>query len=321
MTDSARPQPAARALDIAARSDVGRLRDGNEDSFVAVSAHGLALLAVCDGMGGAAGGEVASSTAAAVLRDALLASAEDGDPEDVEAVARRLVAGVEAASREVFTLAAARRSLLGMGTTATACALRGEHLYVAQVGDSRAYLLRRGALTQLTRDQTLATLLVERGQLAPEDVETFEHKNVILQAVGTHERVEVDLTHVTVGKGDVLLVCSDGLHGLVDPARLRDVLDGAPSAEAACQALVDAANEAGGPDNITCVVARLLDGSEPEGAATSAKPALRPRDSEPQDAGPSTPASTLDEDTAAREEGVFAKLTAMFRRRRAPTGA
>src|SRR6185295_13836915 len=113
-----------------------------------------------------------------------------------DAVGRRLSASVEEASRRVLAEARAHRACAGMGTTATACALAGDALFVAQVGDSRAYLLRGGELTRLTRDQTLAQMLLERGQLAPEEVDTFELGHVILQAVGTHERVEVDLRRV-----------------------------------------------------------------------------------------------------------------------------
>src|SRR5262249_27498752 len=153
--------------------------------------------------------------------------------------------------------AAAQRALLGMGTTATVCALREGDLFVAQVGDSRAYLLRGGKLTQLTRDQTLATMLVELGQLAPADVERFEHKNGILQAVGTQDHLQIDLTRVSVRRGDVLLVCSDGLHGPIGDDAIRAVLERETSPARACEALVALANAEGGPDNVTCIVARI----------------------------------------------------------------
>jgi protein phosphatase len=165
-----------------------------------------------------------------------------------------------------------------MGTTATVCALRGEVLLVAQVGDSRAYLLRGGRLTQLTRDQTLATLLVERGQLLPEEVPSFAFGHVILQAVGTSPHVEVDLVELRAARGDVLLVCSDGLSGPVPDEAIRDVLEAAASPEEAAETLIARANEAGGPDNVTCIVARL--GGEglalPEGEAVAEKACLAP---------------------------------------------
>jgi protein phosphatase len=295
-------------LDIAARTDRGCEREGNEDSYFVGAEFGFVALAVCDGMGGAVAGEVASRAAAEAIQAAL---ERGGEPEGAGALGRRLLGSVEEASARVFEMARQRPSLSGMGTTATACALRGQDLFLAQVGDSRAYLLRRGGLTQLTRDQTLATLLLERGQLTPEDLATCEFRNIILQAVGTQERVEVDLTHVRVHEGDVILVCSDGLHGAITDARIRDVLDAAPSSDAACEALVAAANEEGGPDNITCIVARVLRGSPPDGPPVPRKAIF---DDAAEDTQPAT-RMVPDEDAHAR--GVFARLAAIFRRRQA----
>jgi protein phosphatase len=256
---AAAPRPLH--LDVAACTDPGLARRDNQDSFLVVEPDpAWAVLAVCDGMGGAAGGGVASRTAVNVLREVVTAG---GPPSTRDSLGRRLLHGVEEASRQVFAAARASRSLKGMGTTATACALAGDALYIAQVGDSRAYLLRDGCLTQLTRDQTLATLMMEQGQLAPEDVATFPMAHVILQAVGTAERVEVDLTRVQVTGGDVILLCSDGLHGPLAHETLRAVLADEPSAAAACARLVALANEAGGPDNITCIVARIAGDPRP----------------------------------------------------------
>jgi protein phosphatase len=261
--------PATLRLDIAVRTDPGREREGNEDSaFVAASVGvvlpgggtvevpepGWVVLGVCDGMGGAAAGEVASRAAADVISAHLLSAGEAGSDEDL---GRRLIDAVEEASRRVREAARADPRLDGMGTTATVCALRGADLLCAQVGDSRAYLLRDGRLTQLTRDQTLATLLVEQGQLRREDVPDFELRHVILQAVGTAPRVEVDLRAVHLARGDVLLLCSDGLSEPVSDASIREVLVGAGSADEAAEALVARANAAGGPDNVTCIVARI----------------------------------------------------------------
>ena len=257
------PAPSTRPslhLDVAARTDIGLTRGDNQDSFLVIHPTELArsprwaALAVCDGMGGAAGGGVASRTTVDVLREVMLS---DTMPGTRDALGRRLLYGVEEASRQVYAASQADRSLKGMGTTATACALTGDALYVAQVGDSRAYLFRSGRLTRLTRDQTLSALMLERGQLAPEEVSTFPLSHVILQAVGTTERVEVDLTRVRVASGDVLLLCSDGLHGLVPDETLRAVLGRELSPTATCEALIALALEAGGSDNVTCIVARV----------------------------------------------------------------
>ena len=264
------PTPALR-LDVAAGTDRGRERRGNEDSFLVASvgasvrrlaeadqmyvpASGFAALAVCDGMGGAAAGEVASQTAVEVIRDALSAG---GAAHDREVFGRRVAASVEEASRRIHAVAAANPALAGMGTTATVCALRGDELYIAQVGDSRAYLLRGGHFAQLTRDQTLAALLLAQGQITPEEVESFQLGHIILQAVGTSDHLEVELTQVRVQADDVLLICSDGLYGPVPDTVLRDVLVLEASPRAAVEVLVALANEAGGPDNITAIVARI----------------------------------------------------------------
>lgn len=277
------------------------------------------MLAICDGMGGGPGGEVASSTAVEVLREVMSAGQA---PATHDALGRRLLHGVEEASRRVHAASCANRALQGMGTTATACALAGDALYLAQVGDSRAYLLRDGRLTQLTRDQTLATLMLERGQLTPEDLPSFPYGHVILQAVGTTERVEVDLTRVRVARGDVLLVCSDGLHGAVTDESLRAALAAEPSPTAACEALVSLALQAGGHDNITCIVAHV-DGDAlpaPSGPPAPEKARLD-EDATEQGAAvtAAVAAAVANEDVPqpTLEEGIFSRLAAIFRRRRA----
>jgi protein phosphatase len=310
-------------LDVAARSDPGLERESNQDSFLVVepaAKAAWALLAVCDGMGGAAGGDVASQLAVDVLRDVMISGAA---PPTRDALGRRLLLGVEEAGRRIFASARKNRQLSGMGTTATACALTGDALYIAQVGDSRAYLFREGRLSRLTRDQTLATLMMEQGQLAPEDVETCGFGHVILQAVGTAERVDVDLTRLAIAAGDVLLVCSDGLHGPVKDDAIRAILCLEPSPAAACDALIALALDAGGPDNVTVLVARVSGNAlrPPSGPPSPEKARL---DEDPtvgaapikvtvdaEETGRSPP--PMDEDAAL---GVIARFAAFFRRRR-----
>jgi protein phosphatase len=142
-----------------------------------------------------------------------------------------------------------------MGTTATVCTVAGDSLLIAHVGDSRAYLLRGGVLHQLTRDQTLKTLLVERGQLTPEQAGEFQHNNIILQALGHKGGVEVDLGWVGLCQGDVLLVCSDGLYGCVPDERIAQTLSAGGDLGQTCDALIELALHAGGPDNVTVLVA------------------------------------------------------------------
>src|SRR5690606_4351885 len=139
-------------------------------------------------------------------------------------LAARLVSAIEAAGARIFSEAKADRSRRGMGTTSTVATLVDDHLFFGQVGDSRAYLLRGDRMVQVTRDQSLVNQLIEAGQLTEEEAETFEHNNIILQALGTADTVQVDLTYVELRRGDVLLLCSDGLSGMVRNDEIKEVL-------------------------------------------------------------------------------------------------
>ncbi len=266
--------PACVSVHLFARTDVGQVREHNEDNFLVadltqrsrglleanrkcnVAGHG-SLFAVCDGMGGAAAGEVASQLAVDILYEKMI----DGVPADrvIERneLARRLVRSVESAGLRIFQEAKADRTRRGMGTTVTAAALVDEVLFLAQVGDSRGYILREGVLVQVTRDQSLVNQLIEAGQLTEEEAETFEHNNIILQALGTADTVQVDLTYVELRKGDTLLLCSDGLSGMVRFDEIRDTLLQFTEPLDACKALTEKANQAGGHDNITVVIVKF----------------------------------------------------------------
>ena len=251
------------------RTDVGQVREHNEDNFLiadltrksrslmetdrvqAVGERGT-VLGVCDGMGGAAAGEVASQLAVDIIYEKL---SQADPPRNHDDLARRLVNAVEEAGGRIFGEARADRTRRGMGTTATIAALLDGRLFVAQVGDSRAYVLRGDKFVQVSRDQSLVNQLIEAGQLTEEEAETFEHNNFILQALGTAETVQVDLTFVDLRKGDALLVCSDGLSGMVRADEMREVLLSHREPFDACKELVDRANRAGGHDNITVIVA------------------------------------------------------------------
>ena len=253
------------------RTDVGQVREHNEDNFLVgnlstggrglmesdrdqrVGARGTTL-GVCDGMGGAAAGEVASQLAVDIIYEKL----SEGTPlKDHDDLARRLVHAVEEAGVRIFNEARADRTRRGMGTTATVAALMDARLFVAQVGDSRAYVLRDGKLVQISRDQSLVNQLIEAGQLTEEEAETFEHNNIILQALGTAESVQVDLTYVDLRQGDTLMLCSDGLSGMIRADEIREVLSSHEDPLAACKELTDRANGAGGHDNITVIVAKF----------------------------------------------------------------
>ena len=261
-------------LKLFARTDVGQIREHNEDNFLVadlskrtrgllegnragpIGKHG-SLFAVCDGMGGAAAGEIASQLAVDILFERMSDGLIDEHPLSRDELARRLVRSIEAAGLRIFQEAKLDRSRRGMGTTVTAAALVDEYLFFAQVGDSRGYLMRDGKLVQLTRDQSLVNQLIEAGQLTEEEAETFEHNNIILQALGTADTVQVDLTYCELRRGDVVLLCSDGLSGMVRFDDIREVLRTTPEPIDACKLLTEKANQAGGHDNITVVVAQF----------------------------------------------------------------
>jgi len=262
-------EPLPFRVDAAAASDVGRERSNNEDRVVIADlATGVAIggggastsyaragdwfAAVCDGMGGEEGGEIASRLAV----DALLGSMTDSraarrDPGDAIGLA------AEHATRSVHAEARRVPRLARMGTTATIALLGEAEIVVGQVGDSRAYLFRTGALLQLTRDQTLLAMLAERTCQPRAELAASFGSNVILQAVGSKPSVDVALTRVPIASGDVVLLCSDGLSGPVDDARIASILAEHHEPARAVAALIEAANAAGGPDNISCIVARF----------------------------------------------------------------
>ena len=288
-TPPATPTRGEVRLKLFARTDVGQIREHNEDNFLVadltkrsrglLEANRLAsvgpfghLFAVCDGMGGAAAGEVASQLAVDIIYERMVDGLDQKSEVARDEIARRLVRAVETAGFRIFQEAKADRSRRGMGTTVTAAALVDDHLFFAQVGDSRGYILRDGVLTQVTRDQSLVNQLIEAGQLTAEEAETFEHNNIILQALGTSDTVQVDLTFVEVRRGDVMLLCSDGLSGMVRFDDIRETMRTAGDPVEVCKALTEKANLGGGHDNITVIVV-AFDG---EGLPAAAGDAIEP---------------------------------------------
>jgi PPM family protein phosphatase len=233
-----------------AGTDVGRARSGNEDSYFC----GRTVLAVADGLGGHQGGEVAS--AAAVEPLAALDGREFADPAEA---ADELTAAIREANAAILDRAGGDPGLWGMGTTVTAAALAGEHhLQLAHVGDSRAYLLRDGSLEQLTTDHTVVAELVRRGRLTPAQAAIHPERSILTRAVGLDPRIPVDTPDpLELQDGDQVLLCSDGLTEPVDDDQIAQLLSAEADGNAACQALIDAANAAGGPDNITVVLLRV----------------------------------------------------------------
>jgi protein phosphatase len=241
---------ALRVADSTGKTDVGRQRDANEDSYV----DRAPVFAVADGMGGAQAGEVASSTAAKVFEDG---ARGDGTPE------QRLTALVREANRRIFELAISDESKRGMGTTLTAALLEGDEVALAHVGDSRAYRMRDGHLEQLTHDHSLVAELERSGQISPEDAEHHPQRSIITRALGPEPDVEVDAHSHSARAGDLYVICSDGLTGMISDDEMAAILRGTSSLEAAADSLVKAANQSGGKDNITVVLFSVEDGEEP----------------------------------------------------------
>ncbi len=233
----------------AGASHVGLVRDNNEDSGFA----GPYLLLVADGVGGAAAGEFASATATYVACALSMLKIEP-DP-----LALLGLAVDEAASQlRAGTISDPTRD--GMGTTVTAIHTDGKNFALAQLGDSRAYLVRAGELHQLSRDHTLVQAMVDAGKMTPDEARASSHRNIVVRALGGQRLPEPDLDWLDLHEGDRLLLCSDGLSDLVDDATLAALLDIADLDEAVA-ALVEAALAAGGHDNVTCIVADVVDGT------------------------------------------------------------
>jgi protein phosphatase len=303
------------AVETIARTDTGRQRRGNEDASYAQPP----LFVVADGMGGARAGEVASRIAVEMFEQGLPA---EGTPE------RRLSIVVQRANREIYALSRSERDREGMGTTLTAAYLDEDHVAIAHVGDSRAYMFRAGELVRLTQDHSLVDELVKAGKLTEEQALEHPQRSIITRALGPEPDVAVDTWSYPARAGDVLLLCSDGLTSMISDAHISAILAAAPSLQAAADALIDEANEAGGRDNITVVLSRFeeapggceveqptvvgvassLQGSAGAGAGTSSARAGEPPVKRPP--APETARSPRQRARLARSQGLVHRRSA-----------
>jgi len=305
------------------KTDVGLIREHNEDNFLLANVDtGLrtsspdedldfelgpkgALFLVCDGMGGAAAGEVASTMAV----DSISSDMEAAARIQCDSFARGLRRAIETANEKINTQSRVNQNERGMGTTCTAVGLVDSRLVVGQIGDSRCYVLRAGELVQITKDQSLAWQLIEAGAMTVEEAKSFEHANIILQALGVQERVDVVLSSVELCRGDVVLVSSDGLHGPVTDDEMRDILLAEPDPKRACEILIGKALDREGPDNVTVVVAHFEGEGLPSPEASSAvgfvhyDPGEDPDDPDPVSRRPlSPPSDKITEEVPIRAE-------------------
>lgn len=274
-------------VSVFARTDVGMHRTGNEDSFLVadlttgniglssdITEHRIgergSLMIVSDGMGGAAAGEIASEMAVATICDSLM-----GEPAEAEIV-QRLKAATETANQRIWDHSQENVELLGMGATVTAALVQGTSAYIAQVGDSRAYLIRGGRIKQLTKDQSLAQMLFDSGAVNLEQMAEVP-QNVIMQALGTQQEVKVAMSAVQLFRNDCLVLCSDGLSNKVQPDELRTMVQDTEDLTEACKLLIESANERGGEDNITVVIARFHgDALHPAGEGNAITGSFKP---------------------------------------------
>jgi protein phosphatase len=228
---------------VGAATDIGQVREGNEDAVLVKAP----LFAVADGMGGHRGGEVASTLALETIER--LFERREGS----------LAEQVREANRAVFERSQRDRSVAGMGTTLTAALVDGDRVHLAHVGDSRAYLFRDGVLTMLTEDHTLVHRMVMEGEITEAEAETHPHRSILTRALGVDPAVQVDEGDLQVRAGDRLLLCSDGLTGMIGDERIREVLAATAEPQEAVDRLVREANDAGGIDNISAVLLEFVD--------------------------------------------------------------
>src|SRR3954463_9905103 len=279
--DRSRHQQGQIVVNVFGKTDVGRTREHNEDSFVVADlSNGNAtlqpevrqhmagprgsLFMVADGMGGAAAGEIASAMATEVVLEELQRRWVEGVDRTPAAFAGALKHAAKAANTKINSYAVGHPEFRGMGTTATIAGLLQDTIYVAQIGDSRGYLIRDSVGIQITKDQSLMQKLVEAGELTEEEAEHSERRNIILQALGPEAAIKVDLTHQPLRRGDTLVLCSDGLSTQISRDTIAKIVSGEKDLTQACKKLIDAANAAGGPDNITVIVARFEGEGLPE---------------------------------------------------------
>ncbi len=236
---------------IVAKTDIGKKRSSNQDSYAAGElSGGVAWAVVCDGMGGVAGGNVASSTAVKIISEQITSSYRVGmSPKSIK---NMLVSAINAANISVYDISRANSELEGMGTTVVCAVVTDGVAYIAHAGDSRAYLLSQGGFSQLTRDHSVVQQMVETGEITPLEAKNHPRKNIITRALGVEAEIKVDYCDTELSDNDILLICTDGLTNYVDEKDFTKIIENNSYYEVA-DLLVNKANDNGGGDNITVV--------------------------------------------------------------------
>ncbi len=241
-------------MKIAIKSDVGQRRKVNEDAAgYFESKNNIPIMMVCDGIGGHNAGEVASSMALMSIGQAW----EKMELDDIEEVYQWLIQKIEEVNKDILSRSTQYEDLYGMGTTLVVAIVIGNQLMIANVGDSRAYVLRNFQLKQLTEDQSLVNALLKSGEITPEEAENHPNKNIVTQSLGVTSSVEIDFVRMTVKDEDILLLCSDGLSDMLSLEEIRNVMNHYSDVEQQVEKAVQEANDAGGRDNITVAIAKI----------------------------------------------------------------
>ena len=236
---------------IVAKTDIGRVRSSNQDSYAAGEfQNGVAWAVVCDGMGGNAGGNVASSTAVKSISEKITSAYRNSMSSS--SIKNLLVTAITNANYEIYDMSCANKDLNGMGTTVVAAIILDETVYIAHAGDSRAYLISSDEIRQITKDHSLVQDMVEKGEITPAEARRHPSKNLITRALGVDEVLKVDFTVEDKSKDDVILICTDGLTNFVETSEIYRTVSDNPHEEIA-DTLGKLANENGGGDNITVV--------------------------------------------------------------------
>ena len=237
---------------IVSKTDIGRVRRSNQDSYLTGELSGsVAWAVVCDGMGGANGGNVASAAAVKSISEHINASYREGM--SANSVRNMLMSAISAANINVFDMAQADANLLGMGTTVVVAIVIGKVAHIAHAGDSRAYIINKDSIEQITRDHSVVQSMVENGEITEEQAKVHPNRNVITRALGVDDRIDIDYNEVVLRDGDTIMICTDGLTNYVENEQILELSNSCKFYEYP-EKLIDMANDNGGGDNITVVM-------------------------------------------------------------------
>lgn len=244
-------------MDIGVKSDIGNRRDMNQDSYYLGSKEDIPLFIIADGMGGHKAGEVASEMAISIIKEKFLKEKENLEKKRTE-IALLIKNAIEEANSKILQESIENKECRGMGTTITMAYILVDKLFIGHIGDSRAYLLRKNDFVQLTEDHSLVAQLVKNGSISKEEAQCHPQKNIITRAVGTDSNIEIDIIIKDIDKEDIILFCTDGLTNMVGDSKIKEILLTSENMQAACEDLVNIANENGGLDNITVMAVKFV---------------------------------------------------------------